>query len=221
MSTEEQFLKNVQRHKMKVVLDTPPLRYLQFRRPGSGIYWIDIVTTPGAITIMSDCGSYTLRRLEDMFEFIRTDSASPRALAEPNRLFVNPSYWAEKVVARDTHSAQTEFCPSTFKENVLVMTREWAESELGDDDQARQALLADVKDSVLRHVDDGEHSAYRAAMDFRSEAHPRFSLESIVEYKNQRYTFSYLWCCYALSWAVKQYDQHQSATENAKQAVSA
>ena len=47
-------------------------------------------------------GTWVFSRTEDMFSFFRVHQDRPG-------YGINPSYWAEKVIARDRHSATDEY----------------------------------------------------------------------------------------------------------------
>ena len=73
--TEESFLKDVEKHEMKVLLDNGIYRHLRMKQPGSNNMWFDIVTWPGRLTYTRRYGNLRqpFARLEDMFEFFRAE----------------------------------------------------------------------------------------------------------------------------------------------------
>lgn len=106
----EQFKAETAEHLMTVLMDQSPeqpYRHVRFARPGTGIWSFSLVTWPGHLSISGDLESFTFRRLRDMFDFFRGG-------------YVNPGYWAEKLVAG---RAEARFSPERFADNV------WAEIE--------------------------------------------------------------------------------------------
>jgi hypothetical protein len=71
--TEEVFLKDVEKHEMKVLLDNGLYRHLRFAATGqySWNQWFEIITWPGKLAYSGDMGTYVFERIEDMFEFFR------------------------------------------------------------------------------------------------------------------------------------------------------
>lgn len=216
--TEQDFLNDVREHKMTVLLNHGLYRHLRFKRPNTGMYWFEVITTPGAVTIMGDVGAFVMRRLEDMFEFVRIDQGGSWAEAHPGRLFINPGYWAEKLVATEKTSGHEEFSEARFAANVADYFKSWVESS-EPSEEVQAALWNEMKAEVIAKAEDGEYAAYAAAHDFRSTAVEGFRFRDFTEYNSRGYTHAFLWCCYALAWAVKAYDER--AEKKAAQAEGA
>jgi hypothetical protein len=187
---EEQFLNDVSNHVMTIVRDDGVHRHLHFAKPGSGDMHFDIVTYPGYLVYSGDMGCYVFSRLRDMFEFFRT-----RPRDEPERLFINLSYWAEKLEATDKPDGHLEYSADLLRERV---------TEILDDIEADQELRDEVEEYVLAYADDGEVRA-RDALD-QFEHNGRRVFTDTWEWDLTEYTFRFVWCCYALAWAIKQYD---------------
>lgn len=208
------FQKDVVDHRMTVIRDDGIYRHLQFKRPGQGAYWFDLITWPGALCIDGDMGTYVFRRLEDMFEFFRTDREYLERKGIP--LAINPGYWSEKLTAtcRDGHE---KFEPKVFRAKVKEVFDEWVESERPDDDKP-QALREEFKtvqaelwerleNDVLCCASDGDVRAYDAAREFRfDEDGWEFEMSDCWEWNCNQYTFHFVWCCYAIAWAIRHYD---------------
>lgn len=193
--TEAQFLSDVATHQMTIVQDDGVYRHLQFRRPERSGYWFNIITWPGALCINGDCGTYVFTRLNDMFEFFRND--------RPDRkdLYINKGYWGEKLISVCPQGEYKEFSEDLFDKYILEQAREHCE------DWPRckkKEFMAAVNDEVLGAGCDGSDNAYRTAMDFEFEGSNPF--RDFWEVSCSEYTWHYVWCCYAIAWAVKQYD---------------
>jgi hypothetical protein len=98
---ESEFLNDVASHRMIVIRNDGVNRHIRFKRPQSGTFWLDLITWPGTLCIDGDMGTYVFRRLEDMFEFFRTDRTCGEK--DGRTLFINPGYWGEKLQSVPIH----------------------------------------------------------------------------------------------------------------------
>lgn len=198
--TEESFLKDVARHEMTVIRDDGVHRHLRFRKPDSGDMYFDIVTYPHFLVYSGDMGCYVFSRINDMFEFFRS-----RPDREPvGSLFINLSYWAEKLEATDRPDGHRRYCSDSFRQHV---TDELEEME------ADQDLRDEVEEYVLAYADDGEFQARQALDEFEHKGRRIFS--DTWEWNFDEYTFRFVWCCYALAWAIRQYDASKVTSDSA------
>lgn len=204
LPTEESFLKDVANHELTVLHEDGVYRHLRFRSPKSWAYGFDVTTWPGYLCYTGDMGCYVFRRLEDMLEFFR-DSRSDARLP----LRIDPWYWGQKAEAVCRSDGLKEYSPELFKGAVNRWLYEAFEDE---EDGVPLSLREAVEREVLSAADDGEHEAIRAAMDFE---HDGFRFEDFYEVNVKEYTSRFLWCCYALTWAVKKYDEHKAAEDQA------
>lgn len=84
------FAGDVAGHRLIVALDQGLHRHLIFEsRAHSWNNRFELITVPGSLTITGDRGSYTFRRLRDMFQFFRCNPYRPHR--------INAGYWAEKL----------------------------------------------------------------------------------------------------------------------------
>jgi hypothetical protein len=185
--SKEQFLKDVAEHQMQILHYDGVRRHIRFKRPGTGCYYFDLVTWPGALCYTGDMGTYVFSRLEDMFEFFRVDRR--------NGVEINPSYWAEKCISID-RSGLTEFSPDRLHERV---------SEWLDEAEASQDLRDDVACSVLSA--ESLEEAHRKLYEFE---HDGISFQDSWEWDLTRWTFRFIWCCRALAWGIEQFDKQQA-----------
>lgn len=195
--TETSFLKDVAEHRMTVLRDDGIHRHLQFRKPGTYCMGFDLITWPGYLAYTGDMGCYVFTRIEDMFEFFRTDRMQPK---NGQTLYINRSYWAEKCVAQDRDGVK-KYCPDKFRETV---------ARILDDDKASTDVREAVEEDVLSVADDGEYAAHLAARDFDHEG---YQFSDFWEHDLREYTYRYLWCCYALAWGIQQYDNSKHPAE--------
>lgn len=188
---EEKFLKDVSNHVMTIVRDDGVHRHLRFAKPGTYCMSFDIVTYPDYLVYSGDMGCYVFSRLKDMFEFFRV---RPRD-DEPGRLHINEGYWAEKLQATDKPDGHFQYSPDLFRQQVI---------EVLDDMEADQDLRDEVQEHVLDYADDGEIRARDALDQFEHNGRRLFT--DTWEWHLSEYTFRFVWCCYALAWAIQQYD---------------
>lgn len=221
--TEQSFLNDVKDHRMNVIRDDGVYRHLRFNRPGTGCMHFDLITWPGYLCYAGDMGTYVFTRLEDMFEFFRTDRESGymRAYLEKKGLTlgVNFQYWGEKVEAGDRRSGgdgvrefSLERAIASVKEYVENRTADWHPGEQGTPGERGRAikrvaaLQAALKDEVYGASDEWEF--IEAVRDFNHEG---FAFDDFWEYETKAYTHRFLWCCYALAWGIQQYDNSRAA----------
>lgn len=204
--TRERFLQDVARHEIHVVRAEGLNRHIQFSRPNSGTYRFEIITWMGSLLIHGDCGTYVFSRIDDMFNFFRARQT------HKDEDYINPRYWAEKVDAQDKHGKVYEFCQDTFQQVVVEHFRDlWRDSGKF---KGRAESFRDLREDVLRM--DNEHDAYTALANFYSNG---ITFDEYWGLKFSRYTGRYIWNCYAIVWAIEQFDAWQvKAAEDASRA---
>ncbi len=224
--TEESFLKDVSKHSMEILLDNGVYRHLRFTNNGSNVMRFDIVTYPGHLVYSGDMGSFVFSRLNDMFEFFRTGNR------EDGKLSINLGYWSEKLESVDRGDSNQsngykEFSSERFKFTVNEHVDEWIEEfkEEYDSDEKEaekqrntlaEELRAAVEDEITSRADDGEYEARRALSEFSFTFNgpDRFSPTNGQKYEFYdtwewdfgEYTYRFIWCLYAIVWAIKEYD---------------
>lgn len=200
--TEEQFRKDVSKHTMKVLLDNGIHRHLRFSDGTFNMYF-EIVTWPGNLAVSGDMGCFVFARIEDMFEFFRSD-----------KLKINLEYWHEKLEAVKRHGGSTCYNSDLFTKRVNEYVQQFIEDEECDEDQAKE-LREEIKENVLYYADDSEHDARKALNDFEYTidgfdedigGYRDFKFYDTWEWDLEDYTYHYIWACYAIVWAIQQYD---------------
>lgn len=197
--TAESFLKDVASHQLVVLRDDGLYRHMRFNRPGNSCMHFDLITVPGKLIYTGDMGTYVFQRLNDMFEFFRTD----RSGAE---LRINTGYWAEKLIASDCHGKHAngakEFSEEKFQQRVL----EWIDETHRLDDDGKDELRANVRDRVFDAAD-GDRTGIRAMDAIHNFEHNGFRFEDFWEVDCTEWTTPFVWCCYALAWGIARYDE--------------
>jgi hypothetical protein len=194
--SERKFLLDIKNHVMTVLRDDGADRHIRFRQPQTSNAYFDLITWPGSLCFTGDMGTFVFSRIADMFEFFRDEKPD-------GHLRINTGYWAEKLDAADRRTGGYEkFSPEKFVRNVKRYAK---------DSGASRAVMRAITDRVLTHAEDGEPHAYAAACGFQEDG---FSLRDFYEINCREYTYHFVWCCYAIVWGIRQYDQ-QSKQEAA------
>lgn len=199
------FNKDTEDHMLTVLHDEGLYRHLRFKNPENGFYWFDLITWPGCLTITGDMGTYTFRRLTDMFEFFRG--------------YINTDYWAEKLQAGDTGGRRTvqEYDVDLFKK--WLVQDFWETSRDLDSDKRVVAWWRELVDTILgEHVYSDCSTAGEALTALRGLEMPR-SLSN--HYQDaweaaegwEQYTIHFEWCLAAIVTGIRTYEQHKAAQE--------
>ena len=191
IEAHSRFVCDTENHEMTVIRADGVNRHLRFRQPGCSAYWFDIITWPGVLCINGDMGTYVFSRIEDMFEFFKVES---------ERHPINPGYWGEKILARDKHADIVEFDEDEFKEILKQI--------IADSDYDEESALAALESDVLSHVtySTTRDDAFALAAVFEVEGERPF--DDIWEYRCERFTFQYLWNCFAITYAIRKFEDH-------------
>lgn len=196
---QTQFDSDVCAHQMAVLLDQGIYRHLRFKRPGQSAYWFDIITAPGILVFTGDMGGYTFRRVEDMFQFFRHER-------------INPGYWAEKVEAESKTIGVATFSPDKFRRIVFEYVRDWVRKNRDRcTREERRELWDEITNDVLRADENGVRM-FDAANEFQHKlnADCKFHFQDFWEHDFDEFTYSFIWCCRALVWAIAKYDATKS-----------
>lgn len=200
---ESQFLRDVSMHQMQIIRDDGVHRHIRFKAPASYCGHFDLITWPGYLCYTGDMGTYVFSRLEDMFEFFRTDREHIR-LRDGHTLAINPGYWGEKLEAADKCDGFKKWSEEKFKKRATEDFEEWiSDCDLSDDDkeEARQQFNDDVIDQLGWC---GKEESYRNMIDFAFDGDNPF--QDWWEVNTDEYSFRFIWCCYALAWGILKYD---------------
>jgi hypothetical protein len=205
---EQNFLKDVAEHQMLVIRDEGLNRHLRFKKPDTYCMHFDLITWPGHLCYTGDMGTYVFTRIEDMFQFFR------RAGKE-KKYAIDRRYWAEKCISLD-RSGIEEFDEDKFKQIIFGRLVEWIkENRYRTTKEERRDLWDDVVNQVSGAEGDG--GGYRlqiAAYDFSHTVNSEigeFYFSDLFESNFNRYTTRFTWCCFAMAWAIEQYDLHKEA----------
>ena len=190
--TESQFLRETKDHELVVHTDEGMNRHLTFRRPGTSNRYFNITTWPGFLCISGDMGCYVFSRLPDMFEFFRGEG-------------INLGYWAEKLQAHDKGGGHREFSEDLFRQNIVSDFR----AAYPQGTEGRMKHWALLREMLEWEAPCSTEGAVTAAMSWR-DADGERPFYDFYEHTLEDYTYHFIWCCYAIRWAIEQYDQHKA-----------
>jgi len=108
MITEERFLRDVEKHEMKILLDDGIYRNVVFKNPDDSCFWFGLQTWPNNLCFYGDMGTFVFARLADMFAFFRDINGE-------GPLRPNVQYWSEKIMATDTGEGHEKKGKPTFR----------------------------------------------------------------------------------------------------------
>lgn len=189
-SVEARFRKDIAEHQMTVHYASDAHRHLTFRRPGTFAYGFHVTTWPGYLCISGDVGSFVFSRLPDMFEFFRGSR-------------INSGYWAEKLTAHDKYSGHRVFSEDVYRKAIENDFSHW---EFDNDEDRKRAweAIEDDWSGLFGASTTGE--AVKAAMDWECPiSKQRFT--DFWDHTLEEYSFQFLWCCYAIQWAIARFDE--------------
>ena len=192
----KEFLEHVKDHVMTVVRDDGINRHLRFQKGDSSVFWFDIITWDGCLCIRGDCGTYLFSRIPDMFQFFRMDKQDFN-YSKDSPLQINTAYWREKCIAEDPASGTLEFTETYFRQYIETHFNDYYDGP----ENERASVWAAIEEDVLRA--ENEYEAHEKLRDFSFKG---FEFGDSWEYHLKTYTYHYLWCCYAIAWAIQKYD---------------
>lgn len=229
--TQKRFERDIANHRMTIVRDDDVNRHLMCRDAGGGSpYWFEIVTWPGTLCIRGDMGTYVFSRERDMLGFFRASKYGREG--EPGKLYIDPAHWAAKLKAADSNGGHPSSIKELDRRAFNKQTMDQLNAYMGIDDgdcdypgklvtEIRRDLRGEVLDAV--HDSTPPNEAHRILHDYiyRDNKdcmhHPFWDTESVPT----NYTFHFLWCLYAIAWAVREYDAAKAAAEPASEAAAA
>lgn len=209
MTTQDRFLKDVATHVMEPLHDDGVYRHIRFRRPGTMCMHFDLITWPGYLCYCGDMGTFVFSRTDDMFEFFRTDVSNGEGLR------INLSYWSEKLRAVDgnrMNGAAMVFDEERYSQIVKEQLVEWMREECKNAEE-RSELRQAVEENLLGgglfcSEPSSAEEAVRMASDFSEKIGEKtYRFIDFWEHRLETYSYHFIWCCYALAWGIRKYDE--------------
>lgn len=221
----ERFARDTANHELTVVHDDGVYRHIKARstKAGEGWFcWFEVVTWPGALAIRGDCGSFQFARLDDMFEFFRLDGRE-----------INPSYWAEKTpdggrslkkYSEDALRERLDDWLTDYERDYLIDFPEYADYKARvtawealpkpnlqpmPDPMAEPPALptpALLRTEIAEHEEEQGLYDVESARELLDHLEKRGVVDGTWEWDLTDWDWQYLWCCYAIVWAIAKYD---------------
>lgn len=186
----QKFADMVKNHNATIKHDSGLYRHVVCAIPGTMMESFQIMTWPGHLSIFGDMGTYVFQRTEDMFSFFRDAEHKNR---------INLGYWHEKLDAVDRHSLSKEFDIDKFKNNVKEHVVDHLDIDSYDE------MPEDKKEDIERLLNSSdEYEAVAAIRDFEADW---INFYDFWENDCKEYTNKYVFACYAIVWAIEQYDK--------------
>lgn len=200
--TQREFLKDVSTHDMIVVLEGKEHRHLVFRRKDFSFNQrFEVITFPGTLVYTGDMGTFVFSRTSDMFTFFRGK--------DNGALKINPYYWSEKLQAGSGcgRPIAQEYDGDYFKKNVLDSLKSY-----GLKGKSKQQVIEELS---WIDFDQPESVVMKELYDFDckfdhevpEEHNKSFGFDAPYEIPSKVWTYHFIWCCYAIVWAIRVYDK--------------
>ncbi len=185
------FDKDIAHHEIRIVLDDAEYRMIECRRPGTSDRSFTITTTPFCLAYTGDMGTFVFSKhtARDMFEFFKSTSL---------RDGLPYGYWAGKLDAGN----HREFDADTAILQVFTLI---GEAEPINFEFTPYESMEDLRSSLESTANEYGEWAYFDAV---SELMGALEIDDWYETCKYAYkpTYHYIWCCYAILWAIGQYD---------------
>ena len=198
-------LNNTVNHEMTILHEDGLYRHLRFQKPGTNIWYFDLITWPGSLAIRGDINSgYLFSRTPDMLKFF--DQGQPDG-------YINDTYWAEKLEACDESIEEYSVEKLAHHVNDSLDDIEdpadldafWKEryanvnETIGEDGkispELRQAIIDDVEENCGCESD---------AYDWLEDHSPVFGADT-WEWNLRTYKHGFILALHAILWGAKKY----------------
>lgn len=200
LPTAETFLKDVANHKLHIVNDSGIYRNL-ILSSGCIECRFEITTWPNHLCISGDMGCYVFSRCEDMFQFFRR-----------TELIIKPGYWSEKVEAECRMRGVKEFDITQVYERLDYYLERFKE-DLNAANEEEAEAIAEATEAVTdfkTNCEDSEWDAVSRINNWYADEAGGMDLDDFWDGEFETFTYRYIWCCYAIVWAIQQYDALES-----------
>lgn len=193
------FNSDTETHGMTILHEEGLYRHLRFTKPGTGLGWFSIITSPGQLMVWGDHGCHVFAREQDMFPWFRGS-------------YVNADYWAEKLIAVDRHGPARRYDEELFKKWII---RDFWERRTEYEPDVAKAIWTDIKDDILDDYTDRStaDAAYNLVANFKIVIRypDAFTFryddvyESVESWSGWDYHF--IWNCHAILSGIRHYDE--------------
>lgn len=202
--TLEEFLVSVKQHELTINLDHELYRDLTIKNPETNNRMYHVTTRPYYITIYGDMGTFTFSRTKDMFAFFRNDDLS-----------IKPSYYHEKMQSEDKLTKSLEFSCDQIIEQLNDYLENFKERCLdeGEDESCYESAEQAVE-RFIKYTERSENEYVYEINNWNPESSGNMDLDDFWDgFSGMIYSYHYIWCLYAITYAIKLYDESKSTEE--------
>ena len=193
------FKRDIRKHKLTVNLDNGLYRDITIQKPGSRNMQYHITTRPGFLMFTGDMGCFVFERSTDMFDFFRQNDLKT----------INPGYWAEKLEGHDSRNGHKEVDHEKIRNALKSDLKDFLANMDRSDPEYRQnrADAIGAVDNFCRYTE--EDFYIHEIQNWDADCAGGFELVDFWEHSTESHTFHYLWCCYAIVYAIHLYDRYK------------
>lgn len=192
LPTFESVVNDLESHKLDVKLDSESFKQFILSK-GNSIDYFEITTWPYHLAISDDRGCYVFSRYgsSDMMSLFRRD---------PKNL--DFKYISEKCVAVDRQCRISDYDPSRVKEYLNYYIED-------NEDSLPESAIEQIRSELIEPYFEFEFNAREAVENFFYHADGQIHrpFQDFWEVNLSTYNYNYVWCVYAIIWAVGVYDK--------------
>lgn len=201
-TVREAFERDTARHEMTIVRDAGvDGMHLRFKRPDSYTCGFELTTWDDYLCFCGDMGTYVFQRTKPMFSFFRREGPG---------LTISPRYWSEKLQAVCKTAGYEEFSHE-LAEQVMREELENLEIALSTEEDDYGYCPAEAFKEIFQCNESDETNVRRELEEFEVAGKRIFS--DVWEHDFRAYTLQYIWCCWAIVWGIRKYDEHMAANQ--------
>lgn len=200
----ERFLEDTKDHVLTVNLDQGLYRDISFGKPNSSYMHFNITTRKGYLFYTGDMGSFTFKRIPDMFHFFRHKEGR-----------INPQYWSGKLEAIDRFGGFEEYSERIAQDRIDMMLVDFLDDlDLEEDEDQKKAGQATTAVNELKRSLDAYESLTEAYMDWDSKQAGGMDLDDYLDGSFTEFNTRFIWCLHAIVHVINVYDTQKEGVEN-------
>lgn len=201
LEAEKQFQQDTPDHQMTVLHHEGEYKHLRFQSPNTNLFWYDIHTAPGFLTITGDVGTFSFR----------LSGRNPLAVFNQDR--INPSYWKEKLAGKP--DSVMEFSSAMAVDFLTTRVEEIQDSYYEENISSQlQDQLNFYLPSISQVEDEEEARKLLSGMSFFTPETGELKLDDLWETSLTLPSVYFMWHCAALQHAAHKYFAEHSAVEH-------
>lgn len=191
----DQFLIDISNHNMVIFTNNRVNRHLRFREEKSIHLWFDIITWENCLCIRGDMGTFLFECQKDMFNFFKSNT---------DEIKINPYYWSEKLISKSEEIEN--FNVKKIEKYIITKFREYNLDNLNKPKKDRAYILRELREDILPLFEKNESCNCDFFENLCNYYHIDFIDWSYSDFKD--YTYRYIWCLFAIVWAIKKYNNN-------------